>query len=33
MLKNNNIIIDDYLKEVKECDKCKKKYKCNLKNI
>lgn len=29
MLKNNNIIINDYLKEVKECDKCKKKYKCN----
>lgn len=30
MLKNNNNIdINDYLKEVKECDKCKKKYKCN----
>lgn len=29
ILKNNNVDINDYLKEVKECDKCKKKYKCN----
>ena len=31
MLKNNIVDINDYLKEAKECDKCKKKYKCNFK--
>ena len=31
LLKNNNVDINDYLKEIKECDKCKKKYKCNFK--
>lgn len=31
MDKKNEVHIDDYLKAIKECDKCKKKYKCTLK--
>ncbi len=32
ILKNDKVDIADYLKKVDECNKCKKKYKCDLKD-